>query len=157
MDIWVSAEHYSQYEGDEEIIYRQPDILLSELDVFEKEYIETYKKSVGKTRTACLMAHGCVGRGSWLYADRGRIGYVQSWIDKRDFEYGLIVLYSCNVMGFTPTSKHALLLVPDSSFSLFKVNLGVSNINLIHPTKGELEHTIEYELSELRKTLGGPI
>lgn len=165
-DVWLSDDQLEDFQtlskefkgvagSLKEELGRHLDSLLNIFDGYEKEYAELFMRSVGKPNIACLVAHGGTGTGRWVFTDGEQTRKVQSWIDRREKDYGLIILCCCNEGAITPKSRHALLFVPDSDFSIAKVEVGVSHFSLIHPTKGELEHVIEYELAELRRTLEG--
>ncbi|MEK7511352.1 MAG: hypothetical protein AAB582_03885 [Patescibacteria group bacterium] len=128
---------------------------LQQLDVEENKYLLLYLEKVQKPRMAVLMAHGTFEGprvfDGWWYTTAGVNYSVQEWIDKREAEgYGAITLMSCNLAGQTPRSSEALLIVPDTPFSIPRVEQGEICINLIHPKKGELQHVIEHELRSLR-------
>lgn len=165
-DVWLSDDQLEEFqslgEKFQEVVEEWKDTveehltsLLGVLDNYEEEYVRLYLRSIDTPHIACLMAHGGVDRKEWLYTDGERTRRVQSWIDRREKDYGLLILCCCNDAGLTPKSRRALLLVPDSTFSIAKVEAGSSNFSLVHPTKGELEHIIEHELSELRKSAKG--
>lgn len=117
------------------------------------EFIYLYGKSNGLERDAMLAAHG-EDEDEWVYDDGNRIGKIQSWINKNDGKYRSLILNSCNPEHHTPYSEKSILLIPDKISSEEGVYERDVIYSLIAPQIGEVNHTIDYEIDQLRKSMG---
>ena len=147
-DYWVSNV---VLEDDPEVLNNHYWGVHDSLGELGREYVKAYGASIGADRIAILCAHGD-HLGTWLYYDDRRKCRVQTWIDKYDGKYALLGIRVCNPGAVTPIAKKSLLLIPDSTFSDMSVGAGMSHFSLIHPQEGDVEYTIEYLLSELKKS-----
>jgi len=127
-------------------------VLHNGIDSCTREYIQLFVSTSQKPKSfAFLNAHGFCEKRSWMYSDGRRANKVQSWIDRYDDKYAVLVLLVCNTDHLTPRSKKSLLVVPDRSFRPHHLGLGEASLSLIYPEKGELDYTIEHEIVELKR------
>jgi len=119
------------------------------LDKKEREYLELCRCSASNPRIACLYAHGENIAGKWCFFDGEQKIRVQTWINRHENDYPILIICSCNPGSLTPTSK-AVLLIPDNTVSGTRLDSGAAHLSIVHPEKGELEYIIEYEISLLK-------
>lgn len=105
-------------------------------------------KKTSFPRIAILHAHGVDTDGIWMYCD-GKEKPIQGWINRNDAKYDCLILFSCNPGASTPTSKKALLVVPDGIIQMLDDRCfpGDYNFTLIHPKHGEIDdYVVDYYL-----------
>lgn len=69
-------------------------------------------------KVAILHAHGKRFFNTWTYSDGLFPKKVQTWIDKHDNNYDLLLLHSCNPGHFIPYRGRAIVLQPLSDLSI---------------------------------------
>lgn len=152
-DIWVSSDVYQ--EGGEGRCDFMLELMMTGVSAAEREYIDLYLTCIRKQRTAFLLAHGDCINGEWRYFDSGKACSVQKWIKRREGDYGLLIIASCNPGAHTPVSRRSLVMIPDAILSGIHMGLGECKVSLIHPQHGEMSYIIEHELAELKNRIGG--
>lgn len=153
-DLWIDEENINEYELN--FVENFPENAHRLFNKQEREFIRLYGERIRKPRVALLNAHGFDENGVWYFVDGSEVKEVQSWIDARDGEYGLLFLYCCNTGLLTPRARKSLLAIPNAKFSLLDLNSGDAGFDLVHPTSGDLGYTIEYELAKLKKAMAKP-
>lgn len=152
-DVWVSSDVYQ--EGGEEQSDFMLELMMTGISAKEREYVHLYLHHIRHQRTAFLLAHGDCINNEWRYFDGGKACSVQKWIKRREGDYGLLIIASCNPGGHTPSSRRSLLMIPDTVLSGIHMSLGECKVSLIHPKHGEMSYTIEHELAEIKHRIGG--
>ena len=151
--MYVSDDMFVDYGGNKSLIQETLEGLFGNLSNEEHQYIGLYGKVNNRERMACLHAHGDSESGVWYYQDGTEQKLVQDWINSLKGRYSMVVLFVCNPGAHTPVCKKSLLLLSDADLSILGARAGACNLNLIHPTEGELEYTLGYELEQLRKKM----
>ena len=123
-----------------------------ELNKGYSELIEAYAKKNKLEKIAILMAHGEEVNKKWYYANEDRTFPVQSWINKMDGKYKVLIMYSCNPGRNEITSKKSPILVPNRTYSNALLEKGKVQIELFLPKTGYVDsYLIKEELKKLKK------
>ena len=90
-------------------------------------------------RKAALCAHGDFSHNKWVYYNNDAEHSVQSWINKLDGSYKLLLVNSCNSGGAAAYSKKSALLLPDRDFSAAELEDGLMRVELYIPNAGYID------------------
>lgn len=82
-----------------------------------KELVDLYSKENKLERIAILDAHGDVKDKKWCYSNGKNLFSVQSWINKMDGKYKLLILKVCNEKGHGISSKESVVCFPSKAYS----------------------------------------
>ena len=122
---------------------------------FNEEYnelIEAYAKKNNLERIAILLAHGDEINKKWCYLNGHGNFSVQSWINKMDGKYKLLILHTCNPGRNEITSEKSPVLVPNEKYSYASSLRGRVQIELFLPKTGYVDsYMMEKELEKLKK------
>lgn len=116
-----------------------------------KELIEAYAKRNKLEKIAILMAHGEEINKKWYYYNEDKAFSVQSWINKVDGEYKVLIINSCNPGKNIIKSKKSPLLMPNETYSGLSLRRGRVQIEFFLPEIGYVDsYMIEEELEKLK-------
>ncbi len=145
--LYVAEDLVENYQDNPETMLRTDlEHTFSHTPLF-KTYLKLFGKKQGGAQVAVLNAHGSrKDKSKWMYWDGEQRYPVQDWIDEKEKKYSGLILRVCNDYRYSPSSKKAILVVPNQG--------GIINsFNLIVPGIGEIdEYTIEYELERLKSS-----
>lgn len=116
------------------------------------ELIEVYANKNNLEKIAILMAHGENINKKWHYANEYNSFPVQSWINKMDGKYKVLIIYTCNPGRNEITSKKSPVLVPNGIYSNASLEKGKVQIELFLPGTGYVDsYLIEEEMEKLKE------
>ena len=104
---------------------------------FNKRYVKLIEYNAGIKKLsiskAALCAHGGFYDGQWVFYNNRTPQSVQSWIDKKDGLYSVLMLNPCNPAGATVESRKSALLLPNDDFSARDLEDGSLEMELYIP------------------------
>lgn len=112
------------------------------------DFINRYSNSTAGKKIAFLFADGMVGDKPWTY--HGNMGYhtVQSWIDRNQKDYSVLIIGACNPEKLA-VDGDPLIVFPDDIVSYVrKEHLSWSMV--LH-MREITTYTVEYELAKLAR------
>lgn len=122
-----------------------------ELNEKYKELVEVYGKKNKLEKIAILMAHGEEVNGKWKYLNEDKSFPIQSWINKMDGKYKLLIINSCNPGRNEVKSKKSPILMPNETYSGLRLEKGLVQIEFFLPETGYVDsYMIEEELEKLK-------
>jgi hypothetical protein len=90
-------------------------------------------------RKAALCAHGGFSRNNWIYFNNDTPHNVQSWINKYDGQYKVLLISSCNSGNATVYSNKSALLLPNTDFNVKDIEGGLAQVELYIPRIGYID------------------
>jgi hypothetical protein len=122
-----------------------------ELNREYKELTEAYAKKNNLENIAILMAHGDEIKNKWYYYNKDKFFSVQSWINKMDGKYKLLIIDSCNPGRNEVKSKKSPILMPNETYSGLLLDEGKVQIEFFLPEIGYVDsYMVEEELKKLK-------
>lgn len=118
------------------------------LDIRMKSFLENksynavinhYTKNNDLSGICMLIAHGDSYKNKWIYSDSKNDFSVQSWINKKDGQYGLLILRCCNLDAVPVQSKKSAIIFPNMDYSDAMLNDGEVQLELFIPGRGYLD------------------
>jgi hypothetical protein len=123
-----------------------------ELKPVYNEIIGAYAKKNKLERIAILYAHGGEVNKKWYYYRGEKAFSVQSWINKMDGKYKILILGCCNPGANEISPKKSPVLASNESHKDKEIENGEVHLELYLPKKGYLDsYTIEEELRKLKE------
>lgn len=117
-----------------------------------KELVDLNSRENKLERIAILEAHGDEKNKKWCYDDGENLFSVQSWINKMDGKYKLLILAVCNKEGHNISSKKSLVCFPNEVYSVRGREHGEVQIELFIPGLRYIDsYTIDDDIKKLRK------
>jgi hypothetical protein len=123
---------------------------------FDNRYVKLieYNMSIKKLpiRKAALCAHGGFYDGEWVYYNNGTPQSIQSWINKKDGQYSLLMINPCNPVGAEVQSKKSAILLPNDDFSAKDLEDGLLQLELYIPKAGYIDnYTVDEYFADPKK------
>ena len=119
-----------------------------------KKLVDLTSKKNKLERIAILSAHGDSINHRWYYDDGENLFSVQSWINKMDGKYKLLILAVCNEKGHDISSKKSLVCFPNEVYSERGREHGEVQVELFIPGLKYVDsYTIDDDIKKLRKLL----
>jgi len=98
-----------------------------------KESIDLHAEKNNLERIAILNVKGDVRNKKWCYSDGENLFSVQSWINKMDGKYKLLILKVCNEKGHGISSKKSIVCFPNKVYSARGCKHGEVRLELFVP------------------------
>ena len=113
--------------------------------------VNLHSKQNGLERIAILNAHGGMKNNKWSYSDVENLFSVQSWVNKMDGKYKILLLKVCNEEGEEISSKRSIICHPNEIYSSEDQRVGEVQVELFIPGIGYVDnYSIDSEIEKLK-------